>query len=371
MSSLNDQRGRGRRVTQSHYTRPKRKQQDANAGFAKKKKTKSRSTRRDKTLDEKSGESVKRKGVKHTAINSYLANHLWALVSTLGNLYRTPVSTLMTTIVIGIALALPVGLYLVLQNVQYLSSNWDHGTQISLFLHQDVNDKQAQILATELRKYSEVENVDFISADSALEEFRTKSGFKDALNMLDENPLPTVLVVSLEDTSPTKAEITRLMKDLADQEHVDMAQLDMQWLERLNGIINIGQRSAFIVAMLLGVAIFIIVSNTIRLTIQNRRQEIEVTKLIGGTDSFIQRPFLYGGIWYGVIGSLIAMLLVYTSLGLLETPVNNLAGLYNSDFQLLGLGFGEGIAVIFIGVLLSWLGSWFSVYRHLREIEPK
>ena len=371
MSSLNDQRGRGGRVTRSHYTRPKRKQQDAGFSFGRKKKSNSRTVLNDKAHDEQSAESAKRKGVKHSTLNSYLANHLWALVSTLGSLYRTPVSTLMTTIVIGIALALPMGLYLVLQNVQYLSSNWDHGTQISLFLHQDVNDKQAKILATELRKYDEIENVDFISAASALEEFRTKSGFKDALNMLDENPLPAVLVVSLEDVSPTKAEISRLMQELSGQEHVDMAQLDMQWLERLNGLINIGQRSAFIVAMLLGVAIFIIVSNTIRLTIQNRRQEIEVTKLIGGTDSFIQRPFLYGGIWYGVIGSLIAMLLVTVSFGLLETPVNKLATLYNSDFQLIGLNGGESIAVVIIGVLLSWLGSWFSVYRHLREIEPK
>lgn len=371
MSPLNDHRSSRQPVSHSHYTRKKRSDQhdpEQKKKAAKHSGSSQAGASRDNNV---AADAVRRKSVKYNLLSSWLANHVWALVSTLGTLYRTPVSTLMTTVVIGIALALPAGLYIVLQNIQYLSSSWDKGTQVSLFLHQDVKQKDAQLLATQLRKHAEIENVEYISADAALDEFRKKSGFDQALEMLDENPLPTVLVIKMDKATPSKTEVAELLNELQGIDQVDFAQLDMQWLEKLNGLIDIGHRSILIVALSLGVAIFVIVSNTIRLTIQNRQQEIEVTKLIGGTDAFIQRPFLYAGMWYGVIGSLIAVILVWLALGLLENPVNRMATLYNSDYALIRLGAGDTITLILLGVLLSWTGSWFSVRRQLREIEPK
>ena len=359
MPSRND-RQQNRPVTYSHYTKSKRIQTQTPSDKVRK-----------PSVEENTGDSSKRKSTRHSGFNSYFANHLWALISTLGSLYRTPVSTLMTTAVIGIALALPAGLFIILQNVQHLSTSWDNGAQISLFLKQEVNTRQANALVADLKSHTQIKNVEYISAEQALEEFRLKSGFENALAMLEENPLPSVLVVSLLNQYPDQQEVEVLMQYLQEQQGVDMAQLDMQWLQRLNGIIDIGKRGSLIVALMLAIAILVIVGNTIRLTIQNRRQEIEVTKLIGGTDAFIQRPFLYAGIWYGFIGGLLAWLLVFGSLQILDGPVNKLSSLYNSQFELIGLGAGESIILLMIGLLLGWLGSWFSVRRHLREIEPQ
>lgn len=353
-------RQQSRPVTYSHYTKNKRADSE----------TPSKQSR-DYSDEGKASDKSKRKSARHSTFATYFANHVWALVSTLGSLYRTPLSTLMTTTVIGIALALPAGLFVLLQNVQHLSSGWDNGAQISLFLRPTVKIAQADALLVQLKSNPHIKDVHYISAEQALAEFRLNSGFDDALALLEENPLPSVLVISLLSQYPDESEVGELMAYLSELEHVDSAQLDMQWLARLNGMIQIGQRGLFIVAIMFGLAILVIVGNTIRLTIQNRRQEIEVSKLIGATDGFIQRPFLYGGIWYGLIGGAMALGLVIGSLLLLREPVENLSSLYNSNFALLGLGVYESITLISTGILLGWLGSWISVRRHLREIEPK
>lgn len=359
MSTLNG-RQKNRPVTYSHYTKSRRVSPEVPANKL-----------RDLSDEENTHDRAKRKSVQYSTFASYFANHAWAFVSTLGSLYRTPLSTLMTTTVIGIALALPAGLFVLLQNVQHLSSSWDNGTQISLFLRPDVKTSQANALLSQLKSHSLIKDIKYISAEQALGEFREKSGFDNALSLLNENPLPSVLVVSLVNQYPSESDVSALMSYLSELEEVDIAQLDMQWLARLNGIIRIGQRGIFIVAILLGLAILVIVGNTIRLTIQNRQQEIEVSKLIGATDGFIQRPFLYSGAWYGLMGGVMAWALVVISLFLLRNPVNDLSLLYNSDFELIGLGGGGSIALLILGVCLGWLGSWISVHRHLREIEPK
>ncbi len=353
-------RQQSRPVTYSHYTKNKRADSETP------------SKQSADYLDEgKASDKLKRKSVQHFTFSTYFANHVWALVSTLGGLYRAPLSTLMTTTVIGIALALPAGLFVLLQNVQHLSSSWDNGTQISLFLKSTVKAAQANVLLDQLKSDPQIKDVRYIPAEEALAEFRLNSGFDDALVLLEENPLPSLLVISLLNQYPDEGAVRNLVSDLSGLEQVDSAQLDMQWLARLNGMIQIGQRGLFIVTIMLGLAILVIVGNTIRLTIQNRRQEIEVSKLIGATDGFIQRPFLYGGICYGLIGGVMALGLVVGSLRLLRGPVENLSSLYRSDFTLLSLGVYESITIVYISILLGWLGSWVSVRRHLREIEPK
>ena len=303
-------------------------------------------------------------------INAYFTHHLWVLVSSLGQLWRTPFSTLMTAAVIGIALALPAGLHVLLSNVQQLSSGWEDSAQVSLFIKQGVPEKRILTLADELRDWEGVAEVRYISREQALAEFRELSGFGDALDSLAENPLPAVLVLRPTLAQAEPAAMERLLERLRRLDAVDQAQLDMEWIRRLNGIIEVGKRGALLLGVLLAMAILLVVGNTIRLTIFARREEIVITKLIGATNAFIRRPFLYTGFWYGLMGAVIAWLLVAGFLALLNGPVSQLSFLYNSQFQLGGLDPITSLSLLISGVSLGLAGSWLAVGRHLQAIEP-
>jgi cell division transport system permease protein len=303
-------------------------------------------------------------------INAYFTHHLWVLVSSLGVLWRTPMATLMTAAVIGIALALPTGLHVLLQNVQQLSTGWEGSAQMSLFLKQGVSEKRVQGLAKQLRGWEGVAEVRYISREQALAEFRELSGFGGALDSLDENPLPAVLVVRPTAAAAQPAQMALLLGRVKKLQSVDLAQLDMEWVRRLSGIIEVGKRGVLLLAGLLGMAILLVVGNTIRLTILSRREEIVVTKLIGATNGFIRRPFLYSGFWYGVLGAVMAWLLVSILLALLSAPVSRLSFLYNSEFGLDGLGFDTVLLLLGSGIFLGLLGSWLAVGKHLKAIEP-
>ena len=301
--------------------------------------------------------------------------HAQVLVSSLGRLYRGPFTSLMTIAVIAIALALPSGLLALLGNLQTLNAGWEGATSISLFLKDTVSDAQAERLTRELDAWPRIAHITLLHRDAALAEFREQSGFGEALEALDENPLPNVLVVQPA-PPPADAEqtpdrlIETLLDDLGRLPEVEMAQLDMQWVRRFGALMEIGQRGILVVGALLGLAVLLIVGNTIRLDIQNRREEIEVSKLIGGTDAFIRRPFLYTGFWYGMLGALLAWLLVSVGFALLDGPVRRLAGLYDSSFLLAGLSW-EGVGLLLVaGLGLGLAGSWLAVGRHLRAIEP-
>ncbi|MGM0594142.1 MAG: permease-like cell division protein FtsX [Pseudomonadota bacterium] len=303
-------------------------------------------------------------------LHNYLLRHLQTLIYALGQLTRRPFATLMTVAVIGIALAMPAGLHVMLKNVQSVLSGWDSAAQVSLFLHKQTDEAGAEALAERLRQRPEIAAVDYISAEQAMEEFRRLSGFGDALKALEENPLPPVLVIHpvLKEQDPEA--LQQLVDELRTEATVDLAQLDMQWVKRLYGLMAIGQRGVWVLASLLALAVLLVVGNTIRLAIQNRREEIVITKLIGGTDAFIRRPFLYTGFWYGLIGGVIGALMVQVSLWILAEPVNSLAGLYNSSFRLAGMDMATTGALLLGGMLLGLSGSWLAVGRHLREIEP-
>lgn len=298
----------------------------------------------------------------------YVARHLQAMFFTLGRLTRTPLSTLMTVVVIGVALALPTGLQVLVNNTRALSGAWEGTARITVFLQQAVDTDQAREIAGQIRGRPDVTDVKLITADAALSEFKAHSGFGGALNALDDNPLPAVLVVQPLNTSAAAA--GALADELRRLPQTDVVQLDTQWLKRLNAILDIIHRAAVIVAVLFALAVIVIVGNTIRLDIQNHRQEIEVEKLVGATDAFIRRPFLYSGFWYGVAGGIFALILVVIALALLSDPVSQLAGLYGSNFVLQGLSGDGALTVLLAGSLLGWLGSWSAVTRHLGEIEP-
>lgn len=305
-----------------------------------------------------------------TALRVYLLRHMQVFFYSLGVLSRSPFATLMTTAVIGIALALPSGLHVVLQNAQQLSGGWDGAAQISLFLKRSVPNEEANRLARQLQKLPEVASVNYISRSEALQEFQRLSGFGDALEALKENPLPSVLVIHPTANASTPAATEKLLQRLQAYPPVDVAQLDMQWVKRLYVIMELVRRGVVVLAALLALAVLLVVGNTIRLAIQNRRDEIVVMKLIGGTDGFIRRPFLYTGFWYGLFGGVIAWLLVSLSLSILSDPVERLTGLYQSQFELSGLDFTTTGILLGTSILLGLAGSWLAVGRHLRDIEP-
>ncbi|HET7650890.1 MAG TPA: permease-like cell division protein FtsX [Gammaproteobacteria bacterium] len=297
-------------------------------------------------------------------------HHRQMLVAGFTRLYRRPVATGMTVAVIGIAIALPASLLVLVQNVQQLSGSWQGAARISLFLKQGLSDQTVQQAAAAARNTAGVAALQVINADQALKEFKQRSGFGDALALLGDNPLPAVLVVQPDSAHSAPEAAAALGQTLAQLPQVDQVRLDVQWLRRLQGILGILRRVVMIVGCLLGLAVILIVGNTIRLDIEGRRTEIEVSKLIGATDRFIRRPFLYYGAGYGLTGGVIAWLLVSLSLALLGGPVTRLAGLYGSDFSLTGAGLGGTAMMLAGGALLGWLGAWLAVARHLRDIEP-
>lgn len=303
-------------------------------------------------------------------LDVWVLRHLQVALSSLGRLVRAPVSSLMTTAVIGIALALPTGLHLLLSNAQALSGNWDGAATVSLFIRQKTTDQQLNQLLERLRQRSSIAGVRLISREQALDEFRLLSGFAAALEALEENPLPAVIVVEPQPAHSTPLAAEALLAQLKQLPEVDFAQIDLQWVKRFHGITEIARRAVLLLVSLLGMAVLLIVINTIRLEIQNRHAEIEISKLIGATDAFIRRPFLYSGIWYGLCGGLVAWLLVALSLWLLDAPVARLAGLYNSSFDLQGMDFSTFSLLLGGSTLLGLAGSWVAVGRHLSAIEP-
>ena len=312
-----------------------------------------------------------RKGPKQNSrMVSYLMHHLQMFITSLGFLSRQPFSTLMTSAVIAIALALPAGLYIALDNASQLSAGWDGTTQISLFLKDKVSIEQAEKLAKKLRLDIEIEKVSIIDRDQGLKQFMQISGFGDAIKFLDENPLPHVITVQPLVDHQRPDQVIHLVDSLQEEALVELAQLDMQWVKRLYTLLDVAQRGVWIIGSLLGLAVLLIVGNTIRLDIQNRREAIEVSKLIGASDAFIRRPFLYTGMWYGLSGGLLAWMLIAVSLGIMEDPIQKLAALYHSSYEISGFSSVNIIALIVISCFLGLGGSWLAVGRHLSEIEP-
>ena len=306
----------------------------------------------------------------NSRFSAYLLNHAQVFVSSLGKLYRAPVSNLMTVAVIGIALAFPMGLYVLLQNMQDVSGGWNGASQISLFTKLKVSDDQAAELGQKIRLMPEIESLHVLSRNEAMSEFQALSGFGQALEVLEENPLPAVLIIHPASNHSAPDKVAILVEKLRAMPEIDLAQLDLQWVERLYAMMEIGQRGIFVIAALLSLAVLLTVGNTIRLDIQGRREEIVIVKLIGATNAFIRRPFLYTGFWYGLLGGVVAWIMIEISLGLLSGPVQRLAGLYGSDFSLSSLGLDNAFLLIGCSLVLGLVGSWIAVGRHLHEIEP-
>ncbi len=304
------------------------------------------------------------------SIRAYFSRHAQVLIGSLGRIVHQPFATLMTMGVIAVALALPLFLSLLLQNARSVTGNWNEAYDLSVYMDKKAGAARAQALAKQLRLRGDVAAVRVINADQALAEFRRDSGFGGALDVLSDNPLPDTLVVTPTLGSSTPQGTETLRSAIAAMGDVQTVQIDTEWVKRLHAIIDLLRRVVLLTGALLGVGIVLIVSNTIRLDILNRRAEIEVMKLVGASDGFTRRPFLYSGIWYGLGGGLLALVLVVAASAVLARPVAQLAFLYGSTFSLEGLKLATGAAVLGLAVGLSWLGSWLAATRHIRAIEP-
>jgi cell division transport system permease protein len=259
---------------------------------------------------------------------------------------------------------------MLLQNAAEASGGWNSALDISVYLTKGAGVARAQAIAAQLRARDDIAQVRLITAAEALQQFRDASGFGSALDALSDNPLPNTLIVTPAVTASTPAASEALKAAIAALPDVQTVQLDTDWVKRLNAMLDILRRVLLLAGGLLGAAVALVVGNTIRLDVQNRRAEIEVMKLVGGSDGFARRPFLYSGIWYGLGGGILALVLVGVATALLAAPTERLALLYGSSFHLSGLDWGTGAAALAASVALSWLGSWLAATRHIRSIEP-
>jgi len=305
-----------------------------------------------------------------SAFSIWLTRHASTSVGALGRLSRQPFASLMIVLVIAVTLALPAAINVVVKNAQSISRGWDNALDFSVYLKLDISVSEAEGLAGLIRQRADVESVDLVTADEALADFKLASGFGEALDQLGDNPLPHALVVR---PSPgnTGASLTLLQEEIGNLPETDLVQVDTEWVQRFHAILDIVRKAIAIGAALLGIAIVVIIGNTIRLDIENRREEIEVTKLIGASNAFVRRPFLWTGFWYGLLGGASALLLVQYGLYLLKEPVTRLAGLYQGNISVATLDASESLTIVAAAVFLGLFASWVTAARHMRRIEPR
>ena len=298
----------------------------------------------------------------------FFERHQEVAADSLLRLFSQFASSMMTWAVISIAIALPLCLSLMATNLQQFGVGLGDATRLSLYMETGLNSSSIQGVVGALTEHTDVDGVQVITADQALTEFEQASGFGEVLAGLDSNPLPAVILVSPVSADPVVT--GRLLTYASELNGVASAELDLEWVRRLNSILALVERMSIGVSILLGLGVVLVIGNTIRLAIENRREEIVVVKLVGGTNAYVSRPFLYTGLWYGVGGGTLACCLVVISLMFMQGPVSNLAGLYGGSFKLNGLGSSGVLLVLSISGLLGWLGAWIAVLRHLRAIEP-
>lgn len=299
------------------------------------------------------------------SLQCYLSYHGQAAVASLRRLIQAPFNTLLTLGVIAIALALPAGLFVVLQNMNAIGGSLQRGNQISLYLKMQTSPSEIENLSKQLKERHDVASVNVITPQQGLAEFERESGINSVLQHLPDNPLPTVIEVYPITSLSVPDGIKHLFTELQQLPAVDIAKLDMQWLQRLQSIVDLGERIVIALTLFFGIAVLLVIGNTIRLATEQQHREIEVIKLIGGTLGFIRRPFLYTGIYYGLLGGLLACTTIGMVLLWLEKPLQELFNYYHSTMNFIGLTADTAIMILLFGALLGLCGSWFAVSRHL------
>ncbi|WP_298608734.1 permease-like cell division protein FtsX [uncultured Thiothrix sp.] len=294
-----------------------------------------------------------------------------AIDFSLKRLWFNPISAWITLIAIALALSLPTSMHVLVKNLQSLTHNNQSVPTISLFLKPKVTEQQANDLAELVKSQPEVLSTTVVTRDQALQDFNKISGLADTLKTLGENPLPNIVVITpkMNDLGVTDADLEDFSKRLKTYKEVEDVQIDIEWIQRLRAILQIAERIVAVVAALLATTVLLVVGNTIRLDIENRKDEIRVTRLIGATNRYIRRPFLYGGLWLGLFGGFLSLLVVNIALLFLVDPVNKLSMLYGSDFNLGGIDLTTTLEVLTVSAGLGLVGAWLAVNRYLWESE--
>jgi cell division transport system permease protein len=304
-------------------------------------------------------------------VSAVIRQHFQQVFSSFSELWKTPFATLMTIFVLGLALSLPSAFHVLYKNAERVTGQWDGASEISLFLKKDISEPRVQVLINKLALYNDIDSVTYISRHQALEEFKEMSSFSKALNYLDENPLPAVLVVVPTKEAMNAAGSKLLVAKLEREQGIDLVRVDVDWIEKLQAILSLLVDIVIAIAVLLLISVLLIVSNTIRLNILSQRDEIEVLKLVGATNSFIQRPYLYVGAWYGLLGGVIAWLLTFAMVTWLQSGVMSLMGLYQLQFEISLMSFNEVMTLFGAATGLGFVASYVSVKQYLVKIEPK
>lgn len=304
-------------------------------------------------------------------LRGWLDSHRDSARQALVRIRQQPFSSALTVLVMTIVLALPMGLSVLIDQVERLGVDWQSAAQLSVYLDDDVVIEQGRALRDQIIEMDDVAQAQLLDKELALAEFQQHSGLGDALDQLAYNPLPSVIVVTPHSIEGGAATLGPLRDALAALEGVHTVQIDLQWVERLSAILTMVERFTGGLALLLILALLLVMANTIRLAIESRREEIQVIKLVGGTDSFVRRPFLYIGVLYGLLAGVLAWLLLIAGLAWLDSAVQAVARLYQSDFALAGVPLEDGLTLVGGAMLLGLVGAWLAVGRHIRDIEPQ
>lgn len=320
-----------------------------------------------------SNQPIKTQKVKRQPFDlaKYLRQHQAVLTESFVRLLNYPMASFMTLMVIAIALSLPGGLYVMLKNVQSVTDQWEQQSVISLYLFSELEDTQALSLSHQISARDDVRSVSYVSKEEGLRYFEQVSGYEQILSSLPENPLPIVLqVIPMETVQLDTLDILESLRlELEEQEQVEYAELDAQWLQRLASFLSFGERFVYALSSLLVIAVLLIVGNTIRMAVESRRDEVLVMKLVGATDAYIRRPFLYMGFWFGVLGGLCACICIVIVSLWVSGPAMQLIELYHSDFQLSSFSAGEVVICLTISAIIGTLGAWIAVNKHITDIE--
>tara|TARA_B110000444_G_scaffold257941_1_gene297582 strand:- start:8306 stop:9316 length:1011 start_codon:yes stop_codon:yes gene_type:complete len=312
---------------------------------------------------------------KKTLINriqSYFYSHHLAFSSATSRISSLPFQFLSISLVVAIALSLPAGFYVAVTNLQKIVNVTDSSNTITVFLKTTATQPQIELLKEKVSLDEGIEVIKYISSQQGLDEFRAESGFGDVLKMLDENPLPPVFLIEPDRDIQNNSELIKKLVTRLKKEHlIENIQIDMMWLKRLQAILLVSERLSFMLGVILAFGVLLIISNAVALSLDSKSEEVIVIKLVGGTNAYVRRPFLYTGLCYGSFGGILSWIFIAIAVYWLSIPIEKLSALYQSSIELEGLGFFGLISLISIGVSLGLLGAWLAVTRQLSAIEPK
>jgi len=274
----------------------------------------------------------------------------------------------MTVLVLGIAIFLPLGLHVTLANLDGMNLHRDEWNALTIFFRAGTAEAEVKRVAADLKESRQVDRLEIISPSEGMADFREASGFGSSLDLLEENPLPWVIQVSPKPGSAKQieAEVDDLLDYLQSISSIEHTQFDFKWLQRLGRMLEFGGIVATFLFFLFGLAVVVVVANTIRLDVASHADEIEILALVGAGNAFIRQPFLYTGLWYGLLSGLLAYILLYLTLFFLGRPLGLLLETYGTVFRLRGPGAANSLWMLLASGLLGWSGAWISVQRYLR-----